>query len=291
MARLGFCGLGQMGLPMATRLLDAGHEITVWNRTPEKAEPLQDRGAKVAATPADAAKRSEAVITMLSTPEVVEEVVFGPNGVAEGLAPGSVLIEMSTIGQDAARRIARRLPEGTELLEAPVRGSIPAATDGSLRILAGGSEEAYARWRTVLEAMGIPAHVGPLGVGSGMKLVNNAATLSVTSLLGELLALTDRLGLDQERVLEMLETTPLGSAVPYARSKLADDSFLPHFKLWLARKDVALATEAASEAGLELKIAAAVGAWLAEAEEAGLGELDHGAVIPFVRGIPVQAAT
>lgn len=289
MAKVAFCGLGQMGMPMAVRLLDAGHDLAVWNRTAAKAGPLRERGASVAATPAEAAGGAEAAVTMLSTPEVVEEVVFGAGGVADGLTPGSALIEMSTIGPDAARRIAERLPDGVGFLEAPVRGSVPAATDGSLKILVGGTEEAFARWRPVLEAMGIPQHVGPVGAGASMKLVNNFAVLSVNGVLAEALALADGLGLDTGRVLDMLEQTPIGSTVRYTRQKVESGRYTANFKLWLARKDVGLATEAAAEAGLALKLAPAVRAWLAEAEESGLADMDHAAVIAFVRGIPVTA--
>lgn len=130
MAKLAFCGLGQMGAPMAARLVDAGHDVTVWNRTPARAEPLRERGARVAATPAGAARGAEAAITMLADPAALEAVVLGPDGLAQGLGPGSALIEMSTVGPTAIRQLAERLPEGVDLIDAPVRGSVDAATGG-----------------------------------------------------------------------------------------------------------------------------------------------------------------
>src|SRR5438105_2753360 len=174
MAKLAFCGLGHMGAPMAARLVSAGHEVAVWNRSPEKVEPLAGLGARAAETPADAAAGAEAAITMLADPEALEEVVFGPGGLAEGLSPGSTLIDMSTVGPDAVRSVAERLGDAVEVLDAPVLGSIAAAESGSLKIFVGGSEEAFQRWSPVFEVLGTPFHLGPLGTGASMKLVANS---------------------------------------------------------------------------------------------------------------------
>ena len=123
MARLAFFGLGQMGTPMAGRLLDAGHDVTVWNRTPSKANRLVERGARRAETPEEAARDAEALITMLATSEAVEEVLFGSDGAASTMAPGSTLIEMSTVGPDAVRQLAARLPGDASILDARVLGA------------------------------------------------------------------------------------------------------------------------------------------------------------------------
>src|SRR6266508_1779731 len=163
MAKLAFCGLGSMGAPMATRLVEAGNDVTVWNRTPGKAAPVLERGARLASTPAEAAEGAEAAITMVSTPEALEEVVFGERGLAQGLEPGTVLIEMSTVGPETVRRVAARLPEGVGVIDAPVLGSLPQARDGIRRIFAGGPKEACDRWLPVLQPMGTPRRVGPLG--------------------------------------------------------------------------------------------------------------------------------
>ena len=131
MAKLAFLGLGMMGAPMAARLLGAGHEVTVWNRTAERARPLVVQGASEASTPARAAVGADVVITMLADPHALEAVVFGDNGLAAALAPGQLYVDMSTVGLDAVRSAAERLPRGVTMVDAPVRGSIPQATSGS----------------------------------------------------------------------------------------------------------------------------------------------------------------
>src|SRR5947209_2243981 len=134
MAKIAFLGLGLMGKPMAARLLHAGHDLTVWNRTPEKTKPLVDEGATAAATPAKAAAGADAIITMLATPEALEQVVFGDDGLSEGLHSGQMFIEMSTVGPQTIRTIGPRLPDGVTFVDAPVLGSIPQATDGKLEV-------------------------------------------------------------------------------------------------------------------------------------------------------------
>lgn len=169
-----FCGLGQMGEPMAARLLDGDDELVVWNRSAERADALVERGARRAASPAEAAAGVEVVITMLSTPEALDEVVFGDEGVASGVEAGATLVETSTVGPDALRRLAERLPDGVHVLDAPVLGSVSAATDGSLKLFVGGPAELVERWRPVLERLGTIHHLGPLGSGAAMKLVANS---------------------------------------------------------------------------------------------------------------------
>src|SRR5215211_4625320 len=131
MANIGFLGLGEMGTPMATRLRRAGHDLTVWNRSVERTVPLASEGAAVASSPAKAAAGADFVITMLATPEALEQVLFGRDGLASALSPGQVLIDMSTVGPDEVRAAAARLPNGATLVDAPVRGSVPQATSGT----------------------------------------------------------------------------------------------------------------------------------------------------------------
>ena len=130
---------------MATRLRRAGHDLTVWNRSPERTVPLASAGAAVASSPAKAAAGAELVITMLATPEALEQVLFGGDGLAAALSPGQVLIDMSTVGPDEVRSAAARLPEGTSLVDAPVRGSVPQATSGRLEVFVQSFPDARAR--------------------------------------------------------------------------------------------------------------------------------------------------
>lgn len=288
MAKLGFCGLGQMGRAMAARLMESGHELTVWNRSPGPSEELTARGAKPAASPAGAAASSDAVITMLADARALDEVVFGDGGLAEGLEPGSTLIEMSTVGPDAVRDLAGRLPEGVEVIDAPVLGSVPQAEKGELDVFVGGPPDALSRWKDVFEALGSPMHVGPLGSGAAMKLVTNSVLGVLMAGLGEALALADALGLATDAVLEVLARSPLGATASKKRRNVESGRYPPNFKLKLAAKDMALVAEAADKAGARLEVARAVRAYFEDARRAGLGELDYSAVVAHMTGRPAR---
>ena len=283
MTRIGFCGLGQMGAPMAGRLIDAGCDVVVWNRTSERARPLVERGGRLASTPAEAAEEAEAVVTMLATPEAVEQVVFGKDAVADSLRPPATLIEMSTIGREAVLRIRRRLPDGVGLLDAPVLGSVPQATDGELKIFVGGDQDRYHRWEPLLQHLGHPRHLGPLGSGAAMKLVANWCLGLLMVGLGEALALADALELPQDAVLDVLAESPIGASVRSKRSNIESDEWTPRFKLALAAKDVRLVTEAAEQAGLTLALAPGIQDRMEAAVAAGKGESDYSVVIEDIR--------
>jgi 3-hydroxyisobutyrate dehydrogenase-like beta-hydroxyacid dehydrogenase len=280
MARLAFCGLGRMGAPMAARLLEAEHDLVVWNRTHERADPLVERGARRASSPAEAARGAEAVITMLATPDAVRQVL---SDAGAGLAPGATIIEMSTIGPDAVREVRDRLPEGAEMLDAPVLGSVPQATDGTLAIFVGGPDDAYRRWTPVLEELGRPRHVGPSGSGAAMKLVANSTLGAIQAALGEALALADALGLDQSAVLDVLSESPIGATVKSKRERIESGEYPPNFALTLALKDLRLVTRTAHRLGVEVPLAEAASAHFESAETAGLGDLDYSAVVADIR--------
>ena len=205
MAKIAFLGLGQMGAPMASRLLEAGHELTVWNRTRDRAEALAARGAGVARSPAEAGTGAAFAITMLATPEALQDVVLGENGLAKGLGAGQVYIDMSTVGPDTIHSIAARLPRGVAIIDAPVRGSVPQATEGHLEIFVGAGDEDFERVRPILESLGAVMHVGGPGAGAAMKLVANLALGVSISAVGEALVLGEALGLGRAPLLNMLE--------------------------------------------------------------------------------------
>jgi 3-hydroxyisobutyrate dehydrogenase-like beta-hydroxyacid dehydrogenase len=284
MARLAFCGLGQMGARMAGWLLEAGHDVTVWNRTPGKADPLVERGASRAESPAAAATGAEAVITMLATPEAAEEVLFGDRGAVSAMERGATLIEMSTIGPDAARAIASRLPESAGMLDAPVLGSTSEAEQGRLKVFVGGPEYLCARWFPVLEAFGAPRRIGELGAGAAMKLVANSTLMVLMSGLGEALALADGLGLDQGAVLDVLSDSPIGVTAKSKRARLETGAYPPNFKLSLASKDAGLVVEQGERSAIDLPLARAARTWMERADAAGFGDLDYSAVIARIRG-------
>src|SRR5919197_4094452 len=288
MARLAFCGLGKRARPRARRWVDAGHPGGGGTQPAEKARPAVDRGAVMATSPGRAAAGAEAIFTMLAGPEALEEVLFGPGGVAEGLTPDSTLIEMSTVGPDTIGTVAERLLEGVEMLDAPVLGTVPQAEQGRLQVFTGGSEETYARWVGVLEALGTPKLLGPRGAGASMKLVVNSTLLALMTALGEALALADALGLDQSEVLEVLADSPIGVPARSKRRNIETEAYPPNFKLSLALKDAELVVQAGARRGVSLKVAAAAREWMEAAERAGLGGMDYSAVIAHARRRPAK---
>lgn len=285
--QIGFCGLGQMGFPMACRLIDAGHEVWAWNRTSSRAEALGEAGAKVAASPAEAASSAEAIVTMVSSPDALDSILWGSQGVAEGLRSGSALVEMSTVGPAPVKELAHRLPN-IDVMDAPVLGSVPQAENGELKIFAGGSEATWDRMKEVLEPMGTPIYMGPLGSGAAVKLVANSMLGAVMASLGEALALADALELDAAKVLDVLQASPLGAVVANKRANLESATYPPSFKLSLARKDMDLVVHAAERAGLDPRVGRAAEEWMEEGDESGLGDLDYSAVVAQVRGAPAS---
>ena len=284
MARIGFCGLGQMGRPIAGRLVDAGHAVTVWNRTAEKAAPLVERGARQAGSPAEAASGADALFTMMSTPEALESVLFDEGGAASALPDDATLVDMSTVGPDAVHAVRARIHKGAGMLDAPVLGSVPQATDGTLALFVGGEAAVLERWRPVLEHLGRPTHLGPLGAGAAMKLVANSTLGALMTGLGEALALADAFGLDEAAVLDLLADSPIGATVKSKRANVESGRYPPNFKLELAVKDLRLVTDAADHHGIATRVGACARRWMEEAAEAGLGPLDYSAVIAHVRG-------
>jgi 3-hydroxyisobutyrate dehydrogenase-like beta-hydroxyacid dehydrogenase len=282
MTKMGFLGLGMMGSAMASRLLDAGNDLTVWNRTAQKAQPLVDRGASLAASPAEASVGAEVVITMLADPAALDQVLFGSEGLAPGLHPGQTLIDMSTVGPDAVAEALSGLPEGVAFADAPVRGSVPEAAKGRLSIFVGATEETFPRVAELLEPLGSIRHVGPPGSGAAMKLVVNSTLGTAIVGVGEALSLGETLGLARGQLLDVLEETPLGASVKAKRSNLESGSYPANFKLALARKDLHLVTDAAERRGRELKVAAAARDWFDRAADAGGSEDDYSAVVATI---------
>ena len=279
--RVAFIGVGAMGGRMARRLLDAGHELTVWNRTPSKVTPLVDAGAASAATPAEAARGAEIVITMVADEAALDAVTEGPEGIA---AHATTVVEMSTVGPAAVTRLGALLPPGAGLLDAPVLGSVSEAEAGTLQIFVGGDEALFERVRPLLSELGSPIHVGPLGAGAAAKLVANLTLLGTLGLLGEALALADGLGLSREATWEVLGGTPLGGQAERRRAAVESGDYPLRFALALARKDADLVADAATAAGLELPLAGAARDWFAEAEAEGWGERDYSAILARIIG-------
>jgi 3-hydroxyisobutyrate dehydrogenase-like beta-hydroxyacid dehydrogenase len=282
MAKLAFLGLGLMGTPMASRLLEAGHDVKVWNRTTDKTKPLAARGASVASTPARAAAGVDAAITMVANPAALEQVVFGADGLAAALAPGQLLVDMSTVGPDEVRAVADRLPRGVRMVDAPVRGSVPEAGAGRLAIYVGADRSDFARVEPILATLGTPRHAGGPGAGAATKVVVNSTLGAAIAAFGEALALGDVLGLDRSVLLDVLAESAIGGTVNAKRANVESGHYPPTFKLALALKDLRLVDEIADRAGRHLRVASAARAWLERAAQAGAGERDYSAVVATI---------
>jgi 3-hydroxyisobutyrate dehydrogenase-like beta-hydroxyacid dehydrogenase len=281
MSTVAVVGLGAMGSRIARRLFEGGHELVVWNRDPAKAEELAVGG--VAETPADAARRAEAVITMVTGPQALREVTEGDDGVVAGVEKETTVIQMSTVSPDAVSRLESLLPDGT-LLDAPVLGSISEVESGTLKVFAGGPRELVERWRDLLSLLGSVLHVGPVGAGTAAKLVANTTLVGVIGVLGEALAVADALGLGREAAFDVLGVTVLAEQAERRRAAIESGEYPPRFALSLARKDADLILDAAAAAGTELRLTKGARDWLADAEDDGHGDEDYSAVLARILG-------
>lgn len=254
--KVAFLGIGKMGLPMAGNVLRAGHELTVWNRTLERCDPLRDDGATIAASAAEAARHAEVLVTMLADPAAVEEEILADERVLVDAPEGLIWLEMSTIGPRAARRFASRATdEGVEMLDAPVSGSVAVAEAAGLVAMVGGEEAALVRARPVLEAMTkAHFHLGPSGAGAAMKLAVNVMIASQTVAISEALVLAEAAGIERRDAYEVIAAGALKSPfIDYKQAAFLDPDGTPAaFALDLMRKDLKLALEQGGAAGLPL---------------------------------------
>jgi 3-hydroxyisobutyrate dehydrogenase len=277
--RIAFLGMGIMGAPMARNLAAAGLEVTVWNRTAERARAT---GLPVAESPAEASEASEVTITMVVDSPDVEAVLFRDNGSAEGMRDGHIVVDMSTIAPTAARSIGDRLSvSGVAFRDAPVTGSRPKAEDGTLTIMAGGDETAFERVRPVLEAMGkLVLRVGPSGHGQMAKLINNTLAAINAAAIAEGLVLARRFGLDTDALLEVVASGSGASAMLGLKARpMLDRDLDPLFKLEHMLKDVRHCLAEAHALGMEMPMAERAERLYAAAAERGLGERDFAAVV------------
>jgi 3-hydroxyisobutyrate dehydrogenase-like beta-hydroxyacid dehydrogenase len=281
--RVAFLGLGIMGRPMAANLARAGFDLTVWNRTGERATEFAGEFAATAAgTPWEAASASDIAITMLPDSPEVEEVLFGEDGAATGLGEGDLAIDMSTIAPTASRTIGERLRGGgVGFLDAPVTGSRPKAEDGTLTIMAGGEERDFERARPVLEAMGeLVLRVGPQGHGSMVKLINNTVAAVNAAVLAETLTLARRAGLDTDALRKVMSAGSGNSAMLELKAgPMLEHDLDPLFKLEHMLKDVRHCLREAEALGVSLPQAEEAERLYAQAAEKGLGERDFAAIV------------
>jgi len=273
--RIGFIGLGIMGRPMARNLMKAGFPLTVWNRSRPGIDELVSEGAAEGGSPADVARRSDVVITIVGDSPDVEEVTLGAKAIIEGAHAGLVHIDMSTISPQVTRRIAERLAEaGVEMLDAPVSGGQQGAIEGTLSIMVGGKAETLERCRPVLAAMGGKiVHCGPAGAGQTVKLCNQIAVALTNLGMCEALVFAARSGIDP-RV--MIEAVSAGAGTSWQLQNLAprivERDFRPGFKVAHQGKDLRLALEAAAAMAAPLPGTGLVAELFSALEADGLGE-------------------
>jgi 2-hydroxy-3-oxopropionate reductase len=279
--RIGFVGTGIMGKPLASRLLRAGYDVAVYNRTSARAAELVAQGARGATTPRDAADGCDAFITMLPEAPDVEGVLFGAGGAVAALRPGAVHIDMSTIAPAAARTIARRLAErGVDALDAPVSGGEVGAIAGTLAIMVGGGEAPFDRARPVLEAMSTNVvRVGGSGSGQVAKACNQLIVVATIEAVAEALALARALGADPGRVRDaMLAGFASSRILEVHGRRMIDADYGPGGRARLHLKDRDVVAEAAAAAHIELPVATAAFARIATLVEQGGGDLDQSAL-------------
>ncbi len=285
--KVGFVGLGIMGSAMAANLVKGGFEVTVWNRTAAKCDPLAVLGTSVAASPRETAEVSDIVFAMMATPLAVESVRDGDNGIIAGLKSGKGYVDMSTIDIETSKESARRAHEkGALFLEAPVAGSRKPAEEAQLTIMAAGDRELYDRSLPVLEKMGKKIlFLGEVGNGARMKLANNLVMGGMIAAFAEGMALASQSGLDLAQLLEVLDAGALAN--PMFRLKggaVAENNHFPAaFPLKHMQKDLRLALRLAEQIELPLFTTATVNELFKEAVSQGLGDFDFAAVSRAIR--------
>jgi len=258
--RIGFIGLGTMGGRMARRLLEAGFDLSVHNRTREREEPLAALGARRAATPRECARDRELVITMVSDTPDVQAVVLGEDGVVEGMERGGVLVDMSTISPATTRLIGAALTDhGVAMLDAPVSGGSEGAEKGTLSVMVGGDEDALERARPPLEVLGKVVHVGPLGSGQVAKAVNQVIIAGTYAAVAEGLTLAMAAGIDVEAAHEAVSGGAAGSwGLTHRGPNMIHGHYPLGFRTRLHRKDLGIALQSARDLGVAIPVAAYV---------------------------------
>ena len=286
---VGFVGLGIMGSRMAANLARAGHAVTVYNRTAEKARAFaHEHGGRVAGSPREAADGAAAVVTMVVDGAQVEAVLLGEDGAVHGAAEGTLFIDCSTIAPADAQRIGAALHErGMGFVDAPVSGSSPKAEDGTLTIMAGGSDADFGRARPYFEAMGETIlHVGPLGHGQTVKVISNAVGATNAATLAQALVVGKAAGVDLDALVAVLGASASASTMVTLKAKpmLAHD-YTPLFRLEHMLKDMGIALDTSAAAGAPFPSAALARELYHAAMHRGLGDEDFAAVLEAVEGL------
>lgn len=283
--RLAYIGLGNMGNGMACRLVESGYDVTVYNRTREKAKEVEDLGARIAESPAAAAAQADVVMLSLADQEVVTSMLFGDDGVFGTLKPGGYVVDMSTVPPAFARELAGKAGEsGYRALDACVYGAPFHARTGELRVMVGGAEEDYDAVAPILESLGKQlTYLGPNGMGATMKLVVNMLMGVQMPALAEAVVFGERAGLPRKAILDMVNGSGYSSPVMNLRCPMMEQRQFQNalFKLSLMRKDMMLLLAESQELGVPMPVSEASYASLTAAKAQGLGDLDVAAIVAF----------
>lgn len=289
MESIGFLGLGIMGSRMAANLRRAGYELTVFNRTRERAEAFaQEHGATVADTPAAVGAASDIVITMVVDGDQVRELLLGEDGVAASAPDGLLCVDMSTIAPRQARAMAAELGErGIGFVDAPVTGSSPKAQDGTLTIMAGGDAADYERAKPLFEVMGeLVLHVGEVGQGQTVKLINNAVAAANASTLAQALVVGRGLGADLDALVQVMGAGSGNSTMLALKARpMIEHDYTTLFKLEHMLKDVVLCLEESRSAGGSFPFAGLAGELYSAGVGRGLGQQDFASVLEVVEAL------
>jgi len=285
---IGFIGLGIMGAPMATHLLRAGHSMVVHNRTASKMEPLVALGAKAGKSCRDVAERSDVIISMVPDSPDVEKVYLDEKGVLEGVKPGMLLIDMSTISPVVAVKVAQAAASkrGCQMLDAPVSGGDVGAKNATLSIMVGGDPEAYEQARPIFELMGTPTLCGPSGAGQTVKACNQIQVALNFIGMAEALVLGAKAGVDPAIVVKVLSGGYAQSRVMDVRGpRVIQGDYEPGFRSRFHYKDLNIIRETARAFGCSLPASALAHELFSAMQANGWGDLDHSAVIKVIESL------
>ena len=288
MQRIGLIGLGLMGQHMARRLLEAGHPLTVWNRTADKGQTLRAAGAGWADSPKAVAQASDVVITMVTDSAASEQVACGPNGVLDGARPGLVLIDMSSITPEMSRSLAARAQaKGVAMLDAPVTGAPRVASEGKLGIMVGGPRETFDACLPIFQVLGVKiVYAGGSGMGSTLKLVNNLILGVAIHASAEALVLATKAGLDPQTVIDITSVGGARTGAMETRGpRMVQRDFSPHFSVNNMYKDLSNVVKLADECGVSLPVAGAAREILRAAKSQGKGDLDSCVVMTVLEAL------
>ncbi|MEO9276442.1 MAG: NAD(P)-dependent oxidoreductase [Nitrososphaera sp.] len=286
--KIGIIGIGLLGKSVGIRILNNGHELTVYNRTSEKTQSLVNLGAKSVSSPKEVAERSDFVITVLKDSQIIEEVAFGKNGVIHGKHPGLHIADMSTISPIHSKRIYKKYHEyGIPMIDSPVMGGPPLAEKGELVVMIGGSDDLVTKWKPIFDSIATRTyHIGNNGAGHAMKLAMNLQIALLAISLSEGIILAKKSDLDPLVFLDVLNSTYFKTGMSINKGpKMAKGIFDPTFYLKMMQKDLDEISFTAKEFGANLPMAKVANKIYKDAIKEGMSELDYTGILAYLEKI------